>query len=180
MNINMFFILVSLFLITLLYAFKPLDIKQQKFVDVPQFNLLTFTMHELNDKGLVTLMNGTEGTKYSDRYEIKDIDYTDNSKEYIANMVAKDGIYKSELVTLTGDVVYSREDGLTFETQKATYDKKTAISRADGDYILYRSSDIVTGKKLKYNNINEKIVSKNVTAKYQIIEGKKYPRQFGS
>ena len=173
MNINIFFLAISSFLLVILFAFKPLDIKQQKFVDVPQFNILSFKMHELDTKGLVTLMSGTEGTKYSNRYVVKNIDYTDNSKEYIANMKADDGIYKEEIVTLTGNVVYFREDGLTFKTNKATYNKKTSISRANGKYVLYQNKNKVVGKKLKYNNNKDKISSQDVTAKYQLIEGKK-------
>jgi len=173
MNINIFFLAISSFLLVILFAFKPLDIKQQKFVDVPQFNILSFKMHELNNEGLVTLMSGSEGTKYSNRYVVKNINYTDHSKVYVANMQADNGIYKQEIVTLTGNVIYLREDGLTFKTKKATYNKKTSIARANGKYVIYQNKNEVIGKKLKYNNIKEKISSQNVTAKYQLIEGKK-------
>jgi len=172
MNINIFFIATSAFLLIILFVFKPLDIKQESLKDVPLFNMSTFTMQELNTQGLITLMSGSEGVKYSNRYTVKDIDYTDNSKDYVANMTAINGVYKNDIVTLVGDVVYFREDGLTFETKKAVYNKKTSISRADGEYVLYRNSDRVIGKKLRYNNESEKIKSINVTAKYQLKEGK--------
>ena len=174
MNINIFFIFICTFLLVILFAFKPLDIKQQKFVDVPLFNMSTFTMQELDKNGLVTLMSGSNGIRYKNRYTVDDINYTDSSKEYRANMLAKNGIYKNNnLVTLSGDVIYSREDGLTFKTQKVIYNKKTSVSKADGSYIMYRDKNVVVGKKLRYNNSKEKIKSRNVTAKYQLDEGKK-------
>lgn len=154
----------------ILLLFKPLNFKQQTFVDVPLFSLTSFTMYELNAKGLITLMSGDEAVRYADRYTVKLIDYTDNSQEYIANMKANNGIYKDEIVYLDGDVVYYREDGLTFETQKAVYNKKTSIAQADGSYVIYMDKNRVIGKELKYNNSLEKVSSKDVTAKYQLKE----------
>ncbi|MDT8338262.1 MAG: LPS export ABC transporter periplasmic protein LptC, partial [Sulfurimonas sp.] len=81
--------------------------------------------------------------------------------------------YKDEVVHLSGDILYVREDGLTFETQKAVYNKKTAIATADGDFVLYRGANRVTGEKLKYNNSLEKIESKNVNAIYKFEESKR-------
>ena len=152
--------------------FKPMDIKIQHFKDVPLFELSDFTMYELNPEGLTTILQGTTGTRYADRYTIKDMDYTDNSKKYIANMISDSGVYKNEIVKLTGHVVYVREDGLTFKSEKAMYNKKTADVISNTKYIAYLNDNIVIGNYIKYNNISKKIYSKNVIAKYQLKEGK--------
>lgn len=172
MNINIFFLIISLCLALILLLFKPLEIKQQKFTEIPLFSISSFTMHEINRDGLITLMNGNKATKYSNRYEVEQMDYTDNSKKYIANMRSNSGIYKDDVVFLLGDIKYIREDGLTFETQTAAYDKRTNIAVTDGDYVLYRGKNRVTGKELKYNNSLETIESKNVKAIYQLEESK--------
>ena len=158
----------------ILVLFKPLDIKKNNFTDVPLFNIAAFTMYELDEKGLTSLMSGSQGIRYKDRYSVKLMDYTDNSQEYIANMKSNTGIYKGDTVYLNGDVVYFREDGLTFETQKVVYNKKTAIATADGSYVLYRNNNKVTGNKLKYNNALNRVKSKNVVVKYQLEERKKW------
>ncbi len=150
------------------FLFEPMNIKKQKFDDVPLFELTSFTLHELNRIGLQTLMTGDNAIRYSDRYSVVNIDYTDNSKEYIANMRAKNGLYKDEIVELENDVLYSREDGLTFETSKVVYDKKTTIAIADADYVSYRDKNIVNGSFVKYNNSLNRVESKNVTATYQL------------
>jgi len=173
MKLNIFLILITMLLLSILLIFKPLDIKQQKFVDVPQFKLVTFTMHELDTNGLLTLINGTQGTKYSNRYVVKNIDYTDNSKEYIANIKANNGVYKNDIVNLTGDVRYVREDGLIFESQEATHNKKTGISHTNGDFTIYQNDNIVHGTKLVYDNIKDKIKAKIVDGLYLLNEGKK-------
>ncbi|DAB28261.1 MAG TPA: LPS export ABC transporter periplasmic protein LptC [Sulfurimonas sp. UBA10385] len=170
MNINHFFAFLFISLLMILLLFKPMDIKQQSFTDVPSFSISSFIMYELNSKGLITLMNGDKATKYANRYEVERMNYTDNSKEYIANMKSNTGVYKNNTVYLDGDIIYSREDGLTFKTQKAVYNKKTTVATVDGSYVLYRDANIVTGEKLKYNNSLETLESKNIKAIYQLEE----------
>lgn len=150
--------------------FKPMDIKQYHFKDVPLFALSNFTMYEFSPKGLTTLLLGSRATRYTDRYTIKNIDYTDNSKKYIANMVSDFGVYKNEIVKLTGHVVYVQEDGLTFKGEKVIYNKKTADVISDTKYRAYLNNNIVTGSYMRYNNASKKIYAKNVIAKYQLKE----------
>lgn len=170
MNINHFFVFLLFCLSMILVLFKPMDIKQQSFTDIPLFSISSFTMYELDSKGLITLMNGDKATKYANRYEVEQMNYTDNSKEYIANMKSNSGVYKNNTVYLNGDIIYSREDGLTFKTQKAIYNKKTTIATVDGAYLLYMGENMVTGEKLKYNNSLETIESKNIKAVYKLEE----------
>ena len=174
MNINIFFISISAVLLMIFIGFKPLDIKQQEFIDVPLFQLKMFTLHELDKNGLITLMKGSAATRYSDRYRVANINYTDNSKKYIANMSADDGLYrdKDDTLDLKGNVLYNREDGLIFETDEATYNKKTSIAKTDKNYVLYRYSSRVTGTSLEYDNRLNRVKSKNIVAKYQLKERK--------
>jgi len=147
-----------------------MNIKKQKFVDVPLFELTSFTLHELNRVGLETFMFGDSAIRYADRYSVVNIDYTDNSKEYIANMKARHGLYKDDIIELEKDVVYEREDGLTFQTSKVVYNKKTSIAIADTDYVSYRGENRVIGSYIKYDNSLNQVESKNVVATYQLKE----------
>ncbi len=168
MNINVFFISLSLGLLMIFFLFKPLNLKQQSFVDVPLFELNDFTLHEMNLEGLVTFMNGRKAIRYSNRYVVNDINYTDNSKKYIANMKAKHGVYKDDVINLDGEIIYLREDGLTFKTNSAKYDKRTHIVEADGKYVSYRGANVISGNALKYNNLLDTIESKNVSVTYKL------------
>ncbi|WP_373035365.1 LPS export ABC transporter periplasmic protein LptC [Sulfurimonas sp.] len=172
MNINVFFVGISLALLMIFIGFKPLDIKQQEFVDIPLFQLEDFTLHELNEKGLITLMKGTKATRYANRYKVANMNYTDNSKEFVANMKSDDGVYKDkeEVIDLKGNVLYNREDGLIFESDEASYNKKTSIAKTNKNYVIYRDANRVVGTSLIYNNSLNRVKSKNVVAKYQIKE----------
>ncbi|SFV55865.1 hypothetical protein MNB_SM-6-843 [hydrothermal vent metagenome] len=116
-------------------------------------------------------MLGSAATRYSNRYTVQNIDYTDNEKEeYIANMKAQHGIYKDNIVTLSGNVAYVRDDGLTFKTQKAVYKKKTSSVVSDVGYVAYLNDSIIKGSYIRYNNKKNRIFSKNVRAKIELQE----------
>jgi len=150
--------------------FQPLELKEQKFVDVPLFELKTFTIYELDTLGLKTILLGSKSNRFDDRYTIDNINYTDNSKEYIANTKADYGVYKEENVFLNGHVIYTREDGLTFESDKAQYNKKTKVISTDTKFVIYRGDDVVTGSSAEYNNLTNKIKATNTKATYQLKE----------
>lgn len=129
-------------------------------------------MYELNKQGLETFMTGTDAVRYKTRYEVSDINYTDNAKEYIANMKANFGVFRDRTVDLDGDVIYTREDGLIFKSQHVIYDKLTTIAISDNEYFSYKGDNNVTGSYLKQNNIKNTTYSRDVRAVYQLSEGK--------
>jgi len=130
-------------------------------------------MYELNTEGLITYMLGDEAIRYTDRYEIINMDYTDNAKEYIANMKSNFGLFLDKTVDLDGDVVYTREDGLVFESQHVIYDKISTIAISDNDYVSYKGNNHIVGSYVKQNNIKNTIYSRDVRAIYQLHEGTK-------
>lgn len=172
-NINIFFAIVFSGLIAIFVLFKPMEIQNKKFNDLALFELGKFTMYELNTEGLDTLTIGSKAFRYTNRYIIEDVNYTDNSKEYIANIESNTGVYKGLVLNLDGDVVYTREDGLTFESQHVTYNKKTSIAISKDKYFAYKQNNTVKGNYIKYNNKKNKIYSKNVVAVYKLKEENK-------
>nr|WP_295005912.1 LPS export ABC transporter periplasmic protein LptC [Sulfurimonas sp.] len=164
------FILSSLVIIFVL--FKPLDVKKQEFIDVPIFEITSFNMYELNNKGLQGLMIGNSALRYSDRYEVTNIDYTENTKMNISNMKAKRGLYQGETVSLFGNVNYVRADGLTFESQKMIYDKHTSQLSSTTPFLAYKEGNSIKGDSMKYNKKRKFIESQNVKVTYQLQESK--------
>lgn len=152
--------------------FKPLDIKQQTFTDIPMFEISSFTLYEIDINSLSTVMKGEKAIRYSDRYLISNINYTDNSEKYIANMRANKAVYKNEIIDLNGDVRYDREDGLAFKSQTLRYNKKTNITTTDKEFVLYKSKNSITGTSLRYNNVSNNAAANNVIVKYQLKEVK--------
>ncbi|MBD3796347.1 MAG: LPS export ABC transporter periplasmic protein LptC [Campylobacterales bacterium] len=131
-----------------------------------------FTMYELDTHGLKTMMLGLEAFRYQDRYTIDDIDHTDHSKTHISNLKADFGIYKDDVLDLDGNVSLVRDDGLSYETQKALYYKKEGLLVVDTDYKLSQGDNVLRGSYIDHNNLTGKIHSKNIYAKYIIKETK--------
>ncbi len=171
-NINILFGIISALLAMILFVFKPLNVKEQSFEDVPLFELNAFTIYEINTFGLDSILLGTKGIRYVNRYTIENVNFTDNTQKYIANIKANNGIYKNDIITLTQDVVYSREDGLDFSSDEAIYNKRTGIVKTNQPYVAYLGDNKITGTSLVYNNLKNKMQSKNITAIYQLREKK--------
>lgn len=172
MNINIFFGSIISGLVTIFFLFEPLNIKNQDFGEIPIFELENFQLIELNEKGLTTVMNGEKGIRYTDRYIVYNINYTDNTKKHLVNMIANEGLYKSGIIDLKGNIKYSREDGILFLTQEAIYNKKTNIVHSPSQYIAYLGKNKMSGSSIEYNNVLDTITSKKVTVNYKLKERK--------
>ena len=172
MNINTFFIGVIGGLLAIFFLFEPLNIKQKKFNEIPVFELESFKLKELNNKGLTTIMNGSKGLRYKNRYVVYDIDYTDNTKEFLVTMTSNKGVYKGDILLLNGDVVYKRKDGIKFLSQEGTYSKKTNTIISPTDYVAYMGESKLIGSSIEYNNVMDTVKSKNVRINYKLKESK--------
>lgn len=154
------------------FLFKPLSIKEQSFTDVPLFEVGLFTIYEINTFGLDSILLGTKATRYVDRYDMDNVNFTDNTQKYIANIKANNGVYKNDIITLKQDVIYNREDGLSFSSDEAIYNKKNSIVKTNHKYVAYSGKNKLVGSSLVYNNLKNRTKSKNITVTYQLREKK--------
>jgi hypothetical protein len=149
-----------------------MNLKKTKDKEIAQFSLENFTMHELSKNGLLSKMSGDTGIRYTNRYVINNIDYTDNSKDFISNMKAKNGLYKQNIVYLNGDVGFTRDDGLKFFSQKVIYNKVKDMVSSNVEYIAYMGENYILGDSIVFDNNKNTVKSKNINAVY-ILEEKK-------
>lgn len=168
MNINLFFVAIFAALGMIYIFFSPMKLQEFDKKEIAQLELVNFTIYDHDTKGLKSVLHGQKGYKYEDRYEVKDINYTDHTREYLAHLQADFGRYKESVIDLKGDVVYKRADGLTFETDKASYNQKTAVFQAPNRYTFYKNDDKITGTKLFFDSKENHVQSKQITAIYQI------------
>ena len=167
MNINLFFILIIALLSSIYLFFKPLALTQREFVEIPLVELNNFTLYELDNNDLKILLSAKVAKRYSDRYEIKNINYTDNKDKYLVNIQADSAIYKDDYIDLDGNIIFNREDGLMFKTQKAQYSRKDDLVTTDGLFSANIDDGNMTGYNLKYNNKLNIVESKNIEMVYK-------------
>ncbi len=168
MNINLFFIFVFTVLAMIYTFFNPMKLEEFDKKELAQLELVNFSVYDLDKNGLRSVFHGQKGYKYEDRYEVSDINYTDNTKEYIAYLHSSFGRYKDNIVDLKGNAVYKRADGLTFKTEIASYNQKTGVFQAPNAYTFYRNDDKITGTKLVFDSKEHHMLSKQISATYQI------------
>lgn len=150
------------------FFFKPMKLQENKNIDIASVEVYDFIIHELTPEGLSRVINGTKAYIYKDTYNIINVNYTDASDNKISNIVAKKGIYKDRIITLKGDVKYTRDDNIVLESQSLTYDEKNSILTTNDRYIMYNAQNKITGTSFKLNNKLEKVYSKNVHITYNI------------
>lgn len=172
MSVTVFFSVVVSILTAIFVFFRPMELDEPVFTEIAQLELDGFTLYELNENGLKTTLSGMKGARYEDRYEAAGISFTDSSKEYTQNMVADYGIYQDSVVYLSGGVRYTREDGLEFISDEATYEQKTATVSTEGPFTVLENENKVTGKTLVYQTKEGKIAAKNIDGNYFINEEK--------
>ena len=160
--------IVFVALMLIFVIFKPITIAQQEFKDVPMLNVGEFTLYELDTKGLKTIMTGKKALRFSNRYTVDEIDYTDNSNAFVANMKANYGIYKAHSADLKGAVSYVREDGITFNTDTMHYDTKTGIASTKDPYTAQKGESKMVGKGVVYDAKHKTMKSKKVEIRYKL------------
>jgi len=171
MNINLLIALIALLLGSIYVLFKPLhitDIPQGR--DIPILEIRDFTMYELTPQKLIDISSGKRAVRYKERYELFDFIFTDNSNKEILSISAERGLYKADTLTLHGDVLYTRSDGLDFTTQQLFYNRKKGTLLSSVPYTAHLGKSVLHGSYLFYD-INKKFLrSKNVDALYYLTK----------
>ncbi len=143
-----------------------MDIAQQQPGEIAQLELKSFTVKEFDTERLKTVLSGSFGKRFADRYEVEDIDFTDATREHKQNITAKSGIYKDNVVTLQGSVLFRRDDGVTFGSELIVYDHNSTVARAIGAFRLQRGIESFTGENLVYDNANGDISAESIRGVY--------------
>ncbi len=170
LNINTFLFLISAILFSIFVFIKPFDIHKAETKEVAMLELNDFVIYELDTKGLNTKLIGAHAFKFTNRYEIDDVDYTDSKNELSDNLTAKFGKYQDDIIDLKGEVHYTRVDGIHFESDEAQYKNKLGVVSTQKDFKLYQDKSWFHGTKLFFNTKKETYNAKSVTGSYQLLE----------
>jgi len=169
-NINIFFTVIIVGLLMIFFLFEPIHLKKQNHGEIALLKLENFKISELNREKLVSVIAGTTGTRYTNRYIIDDLDYVDNENKDLVKLKSKIGIYKNNILDLEGDVKYIRADGLSFESQRIIYNEKSKIAKSPVKYTSHMNNHLAKGSSIEYNSVTKVTNSKNITINYQLKE----------
>ncbi|MEA3373563.1 MAG: LPS export ABC transporter periplasmic protein LptC [Campylobacterota bacterium] len=168
MNVNYFFSILTLGLIAVFMLFRPMVIEKQEKKEIALLDLKKFTVYELKQSGLQSVMKGSSGERYDNRYEVYDANFTDNSHAYLQNMVSDFARYQGEKVYLERNVHYARADGLSFMSDEAFYNQKKGVAKTKGPFTVVQNQDKIDGTALYYNSKKGIVKAKKVTGYYTL------------
>ncbi|RLA71689.1 MAG: hypothetical protein DRG24_04890 [Epsilonproteobacteria bacterium] len=170
MNINYFVLFIILVLGAIYLLFQPIDVKLSPHKEIAQLELNQFVVHEYDTVRLNIVLSGNEGKRYGDRYEIKDVNFTNNTDDYVENMTSDYGLYKGTLITLRRNVHYRRNDGSNFIAEHVVYDENRSQARTIGPFKLWKGHDSIEGNDLHYNSQSGETSAKTITGIYLLKE----------
>ncbi len=168
MSLNLFFLAIAAGLVSIFVFFRPMDIEKSQQKEIALLDLHQFTVYELGQGGLQSIMKGSSGERFEKRYEVRDANFTDNTRPYIQNMQSDFALYDSQKIYLEQHVKYERADGLTFRSNEATYHQVKGIATTKGEFVIDQGADQVHGRALRYNTQTGVIKAKQIRATFTL------------
>ncbi len=168
MSINVFFALLLALLLGMFGYFKPLNAEATSTKELPQFELDTFVIYEISPHKVDHFFEGEHGKRFSDRYEVHLAKFTNNEKMLLESISAENALYKNDIITLKGNVHYSREDGLEFRSNEGSYDQNRSVITTQGGFLITKENNKIEGTQLNYNLTLDTVSANRIRGSYQL------------
>jgi len=172
MRITHFFALLFALSLAIFVFLKPQEYDITEAKEIASVELEDFTLYKLTPKGVESFLSGTLGQQYKTHYDIDNAHYIKNENIPKEHLYADKGIFQNDNLYLYDNVRYFREDGLSLESDKATYYTKKEKLYIPDNFVLTQNENIVYGKELHYNSVNGKIKAQRIEANYYIEDKK--------
>jgi len=166
MSINQFFAALGVVLIGMTFVFKPFDDSASASEKLPQIELNHFSVYELNNKGLEHFFEAEQGKKFEDHYEVEKAKFSNNTHSLFETIRSDHAKYKSDIISLSGNVHYAREDGLNFHSDEAMYNQNASTISTEGSFIITKGAHKVEGTHLFYDLERESVTADKVRGSY--------------
>ncbi|MDP1784327.1 MAG: LPS export ABC transporter periplasmic protein LptC [Sulfuricurvum sp.] len=148
--------------------FKPISLKEERQKEVPTFELELFTIYEISSLGVDRFFEGDHGKRFDERYEVSSAKFSDNSKKLFESIRADEAFYEDDVITLEGNVHYTREDGLQFRSSEGKYDMPNSLVSTRGTFVITQNNNIIHGAQLELNTHNDTVSANAVSGSYQL------------
>lgn len=168
MSINVFLAAVLGLLMGMYFYFTPTYPSDRQTREIPQIQLHTFTLYEISKNGVDHILEGEDGKKFENRYEITSAKFSDNTKSLFQSIQAENMDYQKDVVRLKANVLYHRADGLEFRSNEGQYDTKASLITTEGAFVITQNGNRVEGEHLYYNTEQNIISADAVRGSYQL------------
>jgi LPS export ABC transporter protein LptC len=173
MKVTHFFIIMLGFSLSLFIFLRPEQLAKPSGEVLPQLEIEDFTLYEMDETGVTSVVSGSDAKQYVSHYEVENAHYIENKNKLGEHLYADHARFEKDIAYLNDNVRYFREDGLSFESDKAIYNTNKENLYVPGSFVLTQNENVVYGKELYYNSITGKMKANEIDANYYIIEDKK-------
>lgn len=167
MSINIFFLILLGFLMAMYGYFDPTYIEQRDAKEIAKVQLQSFTLYEVSPHGIDHILEGAQGLRYDDRYEITSAKFSDNTKYFLQSVGAHKALYRDDTVFLREGVFFDREDGLKFRCDEGVYNTKTSQVAIAGSFTVTQNGNRFDGKNLHYDTRLDTLSADEIRGSYQ-------------
>ena len=161
---NFFYILIVVTLSTLFVSIDDKDLKEN-LSDQPFVIIENSSVYSVNTSNTDQIIRSKLFTKYANKEILIDsiILKRINEDKYLNHLItSKEAIRMNNIITLKGDVKYSRDINLLLNTDNLIYNEKTkVITNNDSFYGVYNNNK-VKGKNIYIDSINNIIKADEV------------------
>jgi len=173
MKVTHFFILMLGFSLSLFVFLRPEQLAKPSGEVVAQLEIEDFTLYKIDKNGVTSVVSGSEAKQYVSHYEVQNAHYIENKNKLGEHLYADHARFEKDIAYLNDNVRYFREDGLSFESDKAIYNTKKELLYVPENFVLTQNENVVYGKELHYNSKTGKMQAEKIDANYYIIEDEK-------
>lgn len=168
MSINLFFIFIFAMLIGMFQYFQPHTQQQAEKKEIPQFELDQFVIYEISSSQINRFFEGSHGVRFADRYMVENAKFSNNERKLFESIRSNHALYKDDIVTLNGNIVYQRADGLAFRSNEGRYDQKNGFVSTKGGFTITKESNSIRGEHLHYNLNLDTVSADRIQGIYQL------------
>jgi len=173
MKLTHFFIMMLGLSFSLFVFLKPEALDKFNGETIAQLEIEDFTLYEIDKTGVTSVVSGSIAKQYKTHYEVENAHYIENKNKLGEHLYADHARFEKDIAYLNDNVRYFREDGLSFESDKAVYNTKKENLYVPDKFVLTQNENVVYGKELHYYSKTGKIKAESIEANYYIIEDKK-------
>ena len=161
-RIEYFLILALALLVFSIIGINPISHEASTSLDDRELRFEDFVLLQIREDKIGEKISATEAIKYKEHLEMQNLNFYDALG---ANITAKRGIYKDDIIYMTKDVYYRNEKGFHFLTQNLKYNINDKSIQTMTPFALDYNKSKFFGTQLTYSSLTQEILADKIKAR---------------
>ena len=168
MGVKFFSIFILFFVLSSIFLFYrksiTLIVKSSDPASVALMRFKNVISYEITPQGISTVLDAKIADKYKDRDELYDVHMIKNDFDNQRRISAKKAIYKDDILTLIGDVVYKDTLSRTLRSDTVVYNIKEDILSSKTHFVSSYGKNVFEGSSFVYYLHRKMLIATDIKA----------------